>query len=110
MCLRKACSAKDLIVAILTLALCIHWQVDNKSDMTQDEHEVNLGSLLQSMDTVIRERGHSFTGSEENFTQYLELVIKMRRGDGIPATEHRNKLMRDKEKFVQILNARTGEK
>ena len=82
--------------------------MDNKSDETEDQHEVNLGSLLQSMDYEIRQRGDDFTGEEEKFMEYFEMAVKMRKHDHVDAEDHREKMLKDKETFVEILKKRTG--
>ena len=82
--------------------------MDKKSDQCEDNHEVNLGSLLQSMDYEIRERGDSFTGEEEKFLEFLEMVAILRRHHDVDPVRHRIKMLQDKNRFVELLKQRTG--
>ncbi len=83
-------------------------KVDEVTDHTEDKHEINLGSVLQSMDVEIRKGGTDFTGNEEEFLEYLHMAIKFRKPKGVSKKEYKSKVMKDKERFVELLNNRTG--
>ncbi|XP_065065684.1 uncharacterized protein LOC135691674 [Rhopilema esculentum] len=82
-------------------------RVDSRSDVTEDQHEINLGSVLQSMDVEIRERGAEFTGNERKFMDYFELATKMRKPRDVPLEQFRQKMLDDKGKFVELLRKTT---
>ena len=69
---------------------------------------MNLGSVLQSMYYEMRKADDKFTGEEEGFMEYFELAIKMRRPDNVNRRKHREKMLKDKEKFVQLYKQRAG--
>ena len=83
-------------------------QVDSKSDKTEDKHEVHLGSSLQSMHYEMLQAGDRFTGKEERFREFFEIVIRMRRPENADPTEFREKMLRDLETFVRIYKQRQG--
>ena len=56
----------------------------------------------------IQRRGDSFTGEEEEFMELFELVVRMRRHGNAHFEQHREKMLADKEKFVELLKQRTG--
>ncbi len=60
------------------------------------------------MDVEIREKGDKFNGTEDRFLEYLEMAIRYRKQDHMDMTQFREKIMNDKEKFVQHLRNRKG--
>ena len=93
---------KRLIIVFIAL------QVDDKTDETEDEHDINLGSLLQSMDVEIRKLGDDFTGNEEQFLEYLHMAINSRKKKDESHQEFSEKLLKEKDRFVELIKKRMG--
>ena len=69
---------------------------------------MNLGSVLQSMHYEMQNSKDNFTGEEERFMELFEMAIKVRRPNDVDPEQHREKMLKDKEKFVQLYKQKTG--
>ena len=90
------------------ITIFIALQVDDKTDEVEDEHDINLGSLLQSMDVEIRKLGDDFTGNEEQFLEYLHMAINLRKKKGEDHQEFSEKLLKEKDRFAELIKKRMG--
>ena len=69
---------------------------------------MNLGSILQSMYHEMQKAAEKFTGKEEEFMELFEMAIKKRQPKGVDPEQHKKKMLKDKEKFIQLYKQQAG--
>ena len=79
---------------------------DNYTDTSEDEHLVNLGTVLQSMDLFLRERKLSFLGDELEYLELLNTAVSKRCKLTQEIEELREKFLRDNRMFAKIYKDR----
>ena len=60
------------------------------------------------MHCEIQKEGENFTGEEEIFMELFELAVRMRKHEDADPVQHRENMLADKKRFVELLKQRKG--